>query len=130
MGNSQCVRIDGLDSYDQILTNAIGTVGALLKEGRTWRPNSWVKGRFQCWREAMTGIVATTIWHPVSASPTVLLDLLPVYRDPAASSILFSNYSNIHNSLRNSTLFLYFIFLCFLPSSFWQTTILPCSESK
>ena len=45
MGNSQYVRVDRLANSKKILTNAIGAAEALLKEGRTGRHNSWLKGR-------------------------------------------------------------------------------------
>lgn len=75
--------------------------------------------------KANIDIIATLTWHPISASPTGLLDILMIYPNPAAIFIPFTNYSNNHHPLGNSTLLLVFpcvlsSFPCSLP--FQQTT--------
>lgn len=64
--------------------------------------------------------------------PTGLIDILILHPNPAASSVLFVNYSNIHHPLWNLILFLCFIFLSllsFLPANHQEIVFLTQTTS-
>lgn len=64
--------------------------------------------------------------------PTGLIDILIPHPNPAASSFLFVNYSNIHHPLWNVILFLCFIFfflLSFLPANHQKIVFLTQTTS-
>lgn len=130
VGNSQCVKVDRLDSYTKILANAIGAHYWKRAEHEGIILSGW-KGE-QFLGKATIGIIVIIIWCPISASQQGFIDIPILYPNPAASSVLFVNYSNIHHPLWHFIFFLCFIFLSllsFLPANYQKIVSLTQTTS-